>query len=280
MRIRLSKYCGFCFGVKRALRMIEKTLDEKNEPVYSLGPFIHNPQVVKQFLQKGLKITSSLKNIKAKTLIVRTHGIPSHLIKKARLRGIKLLDVTCPNVKRAQEIARHLAAGHYKIIIVGDKTHPEVKSLVSAGAGCASVVDRPQAVEKMRLKAAKVGVIAQTTQSKSSYLKVLALLLEKDFSELKIYNTICNDVLRRQKEAYELARDVALMLVLGGKMSANSRRLAQICRATGTPTYHIESGSQLKPQWLRAKRSVGIVSGASTPRWIVAETVNLLKKER
>jgi 4-hydroxy-3-methylbut-2-enyl diphosphate reductase len=156
---------------------------------------------------------------------------------------------------------------------VGDKTHPEVKSLVGAAGGSAVVINHLQALEKAKLNTGKVGVIAQTTQSRNKYLKILTRLLESDFSEIKIYNTICADTLRRQTEAREIARDVEIMLVLGGRMSANSRRLAQISRATNTPTYHIESGSQIKPEWLKGKRFAGIASGASTPKWIVNEAV-------
>lgn len=278
MKIRLSKYCDFCFGVKRAVRIIEQALSKRKEPLYSLGPFIHNPQVVKRFAEKGLKIAPALKSIKANTLVVRTHGISPGMLSKVQNRGIKLLDVTCPYVKKAQEIVRNLVRRNYKVVIVGDKTHPEVKSLAGAAGGAVSVVNCPEAVERMKLNGVKIGVIAQTTQSKDRYLKVLARLMEKNFSEIKIYNTICKDVLARQKEACELAPRVQVMIVLGGKISANSRRLAEICRASGTPTYHIESASQIRRQWLEGRNCVGIASGASTPKWIVKDVIKKIKK--
>ncbi|MBL7092190.1 MAG: 4-hydroxy-3-methylbut-2-enyl diphosphate reductase [Candidatus Omnitrophica bacterium] len=279
MKIKLSKYCDFCFGVKRAVRLIEEALDKRKEPLYSLGPFIHNPRVVEQFSKKGLKTASSLRDIKRGTLVIRSHGISPDVVKKVKASGIKLLDVTCPNVKKSQKVAGELARRDYKVIIVGDKAHPEVKSLVGAAGGRAFVVNRPQALKKLKLNAAKAGVIVQTTQSKSSYLKILTRLLEKNFSEIKIYNTICEDTLCRQEEASEIARNVEIMLVLGGKMSANSRRLAEICRAHGAPTYHIESGSQIKAGWLRGKTCVGIAGGASTPKWIVDEVINQIKQK-
>lgn len=281
MEIKLSKYCDFCFGVKRASGLIEEALEGAKGPFYSLGPFIHNPRVVERFSQKGLKAVSSLRDIKGGTLVIRSHGISPNVLKKAKALGLKLLDVTCPNVKKSQEIVSFLARQNYKVIIVGDKTHPEVKSLIgTCGASRAFVVNRPETIKKLKLKGARLGVIAQTTQSKIKYLKILTRLLEKDFSEIKIYNTICEDTLSRQKEASLIARDVEMMLILGGKMSANSRRLAQISRAGGAPTYHIESASQIKSEWLKRRTSVGVAGGASTPKWIVTETVKKIIQER
>lgn len=279
MKIKLSKYCDFCYGVKRAVRLIEKSLSQTDEPLYSLGHFIHNPQVVRQLSEKGLKTISSLKSIKGGTLVIRSHGVTPDIVKKARSSGIRLLDVTCPNVKKSQKIVYKLRGQGCKVIIVGEKSHPEIKSLVGAACGQALVVNSPKALERLKLNGARVGVIAQTTQSKEKYLRILSRLLEKNFSEIKIYNTICDDTLSRQREAREIAREVELMLILGGKMSANSRRLAQISRAVGTPTYHIESGSQIKSEWLKDKHSIGIASGASTPKWIVDEVVRKIKQK-
>ena len=278
MKIKLSKYCDFCFGVKRAVRLIEEALRKTKEPLYSLGPFIHNPRVVEQFSKKGLKTVSSLRSIKEGVLVIRSHGISPDVVEKVKASGIKLLDATCPNVKRSQKVAGELLRRNYKVIIVGDKAHPEVKSLVGATGGRAFVVNRPQALKNLRLNAAKVGVVVQTTQSKSKYLKILTRLLENNFSEIKIYNTICEDTLCRQEEASKIARNVEIMLVLGGKMSANSRRLAEISRAGGTPTYHIESGSQIKAGWLRGRTCVGIASGASTPKWIVDDAIKRISE--
>ena len=278
MKIKLSKYCDFCFGVKRAVRLIEEALRKTKEPLYSLGPFIHNPRVVEQFSKKGLKTVSSLRGIKEGVMVIRSHGISPDVVEKVKASGIKLLDATCPNVKRSQKVAGELLRRNYKVIIVGDKAHPEVKSLVGATGGRAFVVSRPQALKKLRLNVAKVGVIVQTTQSKSKYLKILTRLLEKNFSEIKIYNTICEDTLCRQEEASKIARNVEIMLVLGGKMSANSRRLTEISRAGGTPTYHIESGSQIKAGWLRGRTCVGIASGASTPKWIVDDAIKRISE--
>ena len=277
MKIKLSRYCDFCFGVKRAVRLIEEALCKRKSPLYFLGPFIHNPQVVERFAQRGLKAVSGLRSMKAKTLVIRTHGISPDIIKKAKAKGVKLLDATCPYVKRSQEIVREFIRCNYKVIIVGDRAHPEVKSLVGQAHGRAFVVNGLQALERLKLNGAKIGIIAQTTQSKNKYFKILTRLLEKDFSEIKIYNTICADTLARQKQAFEIAKGVGVMLVLGGKMSANSRRLLKICRSTGTPTYHIESSAEIKPEWFKAKNSVGIASGASTPKWIVAETVRRMR---
>lgn len=278
MKIRVSKYCDFCFGVKRAVRLIKEALAKQNRPLYCLGPFIHNPQVVEYFAQKGLKTLPSLRGVKAGTLVIRSHGISPDVVKKLSASGIQLLDATCPNVKKSQEITRRLLRQNYKIIVVGDRLHPEVKSLVGQAPGQVFVVNSPHALERLKLNGAKIGVIAQTTQSKYKYLKVLTRLLERNFSEIKIYNTICADTLARQKQAREIARGTEVMLVLGGRMSANCRRLTEISRATGTPTYHIESSLQIKRKWLKEKKTIGIASGASTPKWIVDAAIEKLKQ--
>jgi 4-hydroxy-3-methylbut-2-enyl diphosphate reductase len=165
----------------------------------------------------------------------------------------------------------------YKVIIIGDKGHPEVKSLKSFSGGKSLVIADKNDAKKLKLKKGKIGIVAQTTQSLKNFLVVMSELLKKDFTELRIFNTICSDTSMRQKSTEKFSKDNDLVIVVGGRNSANTKRLHEICKEMGTQAYHIESGCQIKDEWLRGKKTVGVVSGASTPRWIVDEVVERLK---
>jgi len=279
MQVVLAKYSGFCFGVKRAVDLVEKALKEKKGQIYSIGPFIHNPQMVKKLSLEGLKVVSSLKDIKKGYVVIRSHGVRPSLIKEAKKKKLRLVDVTCPYVVKAQKISESLKDRGYQVIIVGEEKHPEVQALKGFAAERAIVVNSECGVNRLSLDNSKIGVIAQTTQSRNKYLKIVSQLLSKNkFKEIRIFDTICTDTIKRQNSAYELAKSVEIMFVLGGKGSANTKRLAAICRNTGTPTYHIEESKEIKPSWLSNKKRTGIASGASTPDWIIAQAKKKLEK--
>lgn len=280
MEIKLAKHSGFCFGVKRALAKTINLLEREDGLAYSIGDLIHNPQVVNELKMKGLRIVKELKGIKGGVIIIRAHGFPPSLIDQAKKRGLKLLDTTCPFVKRAQTILRSLDGKGYKLIVVGDKDHPEVKSLIGFVGNDISVVKRPQDVKRLNLKGVKkVGLLAQTTQSKEDFRAVANELINDGSFELRIFNTICEAVALRQDEARSLAKKCDLMLVVGGKRSANTRTLARICQKEGTKVYHIEGPENLDHNWLKEKkRRVGIISGTSTPQWLIGEVINRLKE--
>lgn len=254
MQIKVASHSGFCFGVKRAITIAEKALKEpehKNGNIYSLGPIIHNPQVVDALSKNGLKVLRDIDGIKKGTVIVSSHGAPIETIAKIKKRGLKLIDATCPFVKYAHDIVRDLKAKGYQIIIVGDKKHPEVKTLLSLAG--------------KRVNSKKIGIISQTTQNKSNYVSRIIEVLNKDFNEVRIFNTICNDTSQRQELARRFLKECDLMVVVGGRNSANTKRLYQICRENGTDSYHIESEAELKRHYFTGKKRVGVVSGASTP---------------
>jgi len=266
MKIKVAKCAGFCFGVKRAINIAENALKEikSEEKIYSFGAIIHNPQVVDELFKKGLQVISGLKEIKLGTIIISSHGAPVEILEEIKKKKIKLIDATCPFVKYAQNIVKGLKKDGYRIIIIGDSAHPEVKALKS-------IAGKDKLSEK-------IGVISQTTQNKADYIDEIKKILEEDFSEVKVFNTICNDTSKRQSATRTLLKDCDLMIVIGGKNSANTRRLWQICKESGVDSFHIETELELKGKWFEGKNCVGITSGASTPDSTVKRVVEGIKK--
>lgn len=271
MRVIVAKGLGFCFGVKRALEIVEETLAKGKGPFYTLGPLIHNSQVIEKLSQRGLGVINNLTKIKIGTLIIRSHGLPAATIELAKKKGLRIIDVTCPYVKRAQERARKLEANGYQLVIIGDRGHPEVKSMASEKS---IILQRPSQVGGMR-SYSKIGVVTQTTQSLENFKGVVKRLRSKT-KKLKVYTTICNVVSRQQHSTRELAQEADLVLVVGGRNSANTKRLAQISKRF-TETHHIERLSEIDPRWLRNKKIIGISGGASTPEWLIDKVVGEVK---
>ena len=268
MEIIVAKMAGFCFGVKRAIDIAFQIANEKRKGVYTLGPIIHNPQVVEMLKEKGI---IPIEDIKAKkdirALIIRTHGIPLHLSKEISSMGCEIIDATCPFVKKAQYYAKLLMEESYQVVILGEKNHPEVKGLMSYANDDVIVVDSKTPLPKLKSRA---GIVVQTTQSLEALKKVLSDALEHA-NEIKVYNTICNSTALRLKETEKMARKVDVMLVVGGKNSANTTQLTRLCKSLSVPTHHIETSSEIKKEWIKNAKKLGITAGASTPEWIIKE---------
>ena len=268
MEIIVAKMAGFCFGVKRAIDIAFQIANEKRKGVYTLGPIIHNPQVVEMLKEKGI---IPIEDIKAKkdirALIIRTHGIPLHLSKEISSLGCEIIDATCPFVKKAQYYAKLLMEEGYQVVILGEKNHPEVKGLMSYANDDVIVVDSKTPLPKLK---SRVGIVVQTTQSLEALKKVLSDALEHA-NEIKVYNTICNSTALRLKETEKMARKVDVMLVVGGKNSANTTQLTRLCKSLSVPTHHIETSSEIKKEWIKNAKKLGITAGASTPEWIIKE---------
>lgn len=285
MKIKVAKHIGFCFGVRRAVNIAEGALD-KYGGVFCLGPLIHNPQEVKRLSKKGLIITGSIKDIKKGAhLVIRSHGLLPQMIKSARRRGIKLIDATCPFVKKAQSICRDLSKEGFDVIVIGDKRHPEVKALVGFAGNRATIVENIQDLKRLNLRNKKIGVVAQTTQSRQNFQDLVAALLRKyndkaAFEELKVFNTICGDSATRQANARSISGVCDTMFVIGGRNSANSRRLARICKEKVTKVYHIETSNDLELKRFKGTSCIGVVSGASTPDWIIKDVIKNLRLRR
>lgn len=276
MEIFVAKSSGFCFGVKRAINMADRCASETTGGIYTLGPIIHNPQVVKRLEDaSGIYAKKTVDEIDKGTVIIRSHGAKLEELKAAKDKGLDIVDATCPFVKKAQELVTELTEEGYFVVIVGEKDHPEVKGIKSFGSSEIRVAESPKELLDLPRKK-KIGIVAQTTVPIEKLESVVAYCLLKS-TEMKVFNTICNATSIRQKESAELAKHVDLMLVVGGKNSANTRRLAEICSTIQPRTHHIEVASEISAEWLSGVQSVGVTSGASTPDWVIAEAVDKLK---
>lgn len=271
MKVILADSAGFCFGVKRATQLAFKAA-ETNCPICSLGPIIHSPQVVEKLENKGVKVVERVEDIKEGTVVIRSHGITAGELAAIHARNLTPVDATCPFVKKAQDYATMLCAEGYSVVLVGEKDHPEVQGIISYTRDCdvAVVADSDEA--ELLPDITKIGIVAQTTQSFENLHRVADVCLKKS-KEVRVFNTICDATSVRQQEAREIAKQADLMLVVGGFNSANTTRLAQICRELQAKTYHIEIADQIKSEWFAGVKTVGITAGASTPRWIIDEVV-------
>jgi 4-hydroxy-3-methylbut-2-enyl diphosphate reductase len=274
--VRLAVSAGFCFGVERAIKMAVTALNEKGSAVYTLGPIIHNPQEVQRLQDMGLKMAQTLDEIPEGTVVIRSHGAPKGVIEEAEKRGLAVINATCPLVQRLTERVRELAEEGYQVVIVGESDHPEVMAVLSYAPDSCYVVRGPEDCDERILKS-KVGLVAQTTQSLVN-LQAVASLCISHCREVRTYNTICQATHKRGSEALNLAREVKVMIVVGGRNSANTTRLAQAVASSGTTTIHIESRADLENLEIPRGVPVGVTAGASTPGWVIEEVVESLKK--
>ncbi|MCL2335034.1 MAG: 4-hydroxy-3-methylbut-2-enyl diphosphate reductase [Endomicrobia bacterium] len=274
-KIKIAEKSGFCFGVRRAIEMAEKTSGSKGK-VYTLGPIIHNPQEVKRLEKKGIKTLQNPKTLKSGTAILRTHGIPLYLRNDLEKKeSVNIIDATCPFVKRAQDIIKELSSENETIVIAGEKVHPEVVGLMSYGSGKCVVIENPKEADKLKVKG-NISIVSQTTQTPENFDGIVKSLKKR--YKVRVFNTICKATFDRQKAAEKLARTVDLMIVIGGKNSGNTTRLAQICGAK-TKTYHIETVEDIKKSWFKNKNIIGLTAGASTPDWIIKQVKEEIERQ-
>jgi 4-hydroxy-3-methylbut-2-enyl diphosphate reductase len=275
MKIFLADKAGFCFGVKRAINTAYEAAGKGH--VYCLGPLIHNPQEVERLRKAGIETVTDFSTLKpGDSLIIRSHGVPPHVLTQARDMGLTIIDLTCPFVGKAQRDAEVLQKEGYQVVVVGEKKHPEVQSILGYAGEDAIVVETGEDIEGLKLRA-RLGVVAQTTQSYSNFSEIVLKLLRLS-KELKVFNTICSSTKERQNAASVLASQVDVMLVVGGRNSANTSRLATLCRQEGKPTYHIEVAEEIQAKWLEGIRTIGVTAGASTPDWVVDGVLARLKQ--
>lgn len=274
MKVILAENAGFCFGVKRAMKLAFESARNSDLPIYSLGPLIHNPQQVEILSQKGVHEISDLESLKSEdVLIIRSHGTTPSILDFAKAKGLKIVDATCPFVVNAQKLAQELNSEGYQVIIVGEGDHPEVVGIMGFTKNEAWVIDKVSTIQNLSKKN-RIGVVAQTTQSFENFREVVSALLEK-CDELKVFNTICHATTQRQESAIKLAKRVDLMIVIGGHNSANTNRLTSLCKQYVT-TYHIETADEIDKSWFDGIEIVGVTAGASTPEWIVDDVIEKL----
>ena len=274
MEVRVAEKSGFCFGVERAIDLAEEAL-RHGGTICCLGEIIHNPQVVERLAGRGLKVIQGVAQAQGPVLI-RSHGEPPQVFEQLAARGVEVIDATCRLVKRAQRIVEQLAGEGYHVVIVGQETHPEVRA-VCGYAPDVVCVDRPEDLDRLPASG-RLGVICQTTHSPEHFGRMVGLIVQRGYGEVKVVNTLCQEVRRRQDAAVELARQVDVMFVLGGRHSANTCELHRLCAAEGVPTRHLESWADFRPEMAAGCRVAGVTAGASTPRWVVEEFVARLRE--
>jgi len=269
---------GFCFGVKRALEILEKVARERGG-VETLGAVVHNRQVLQKLAEIGVKVAKSVADIRGDVVVTSSHGISPQLEEEIKARNIEIISTTCPFVHRAQVAARRLAEAGFFVVIYGDAEHPEVRGILgwTKGKGIAALDDK--FIAKLDHIPRRIGILSQTTQVPTHFTYFVKKLIDDSFardSEMRIIDTICHDIRERQAAAMKLAGQVDLMLVVGGHHSANTNRLAELCSQM-TETHLIETAAEIQPSWLEGKRHIGLTAGASTDEQTVNEVLRALQ---
>ena len=311
MEILLARDMGFCFGVRRAIDIMERAAsapggdadagdaEAMKGKIASLGDVVHNPQVVDYLSQRGVKVVNRLSEVPEGRVAITAHGVGPHVLQEAQERGLAMVDATCPIVTRSQRWAQKLAREGFAIIIFGDANHREVRGVLAwakgkvvaiTEEGLDSLIFTPNppgpGLPRSGMALAgglpsKIAVMSQTTQSPQRFAAFVAKLLETHIdriSELRVINTLCGVTSNQQAAAQELAMQVQVMIVIGGRNSANTRHLAEVCQEEGVATYHIEAAAELEAAWLQGVERIGVTAGASTPDFVIEEVVARLRE--
>ena len=272
VEVVLAKSAGFCYGVSRALDAVMKAAESGGRPMYTLGPLIHSPQVIERLEGSGIRSVGGVDDVPAGSVVVMpSHGVSEAVMEQARSAGLEIVDVTCPYVAKVHRVVASLAKHGYQVVILGDKGHTEVRGILSVAGDAAVVVSGADELAGVSLKR-RVGIVAQTTQTVERYRGLVAEASARAY-EVRAYNTICNATSDRQKAALDVAKDVDVMLVVGGRNSANTKRLAEICAQTGVPTRHVEVADEIETDWFAGAGKVGVTAGASTPDWVIEDVL-------
>src|SRR3989338_713805 len=276
MQIKLAKTAGFCMGVKRAMDIVLDAVEEEKNGLYTYGPLIHNPQVIDMLEAKNIKVVKNLDGVESGRVVIRTHGITPAIRKEMKSKGFKISDATCPLVARVQSIIKRYVNNGYYTVIIGDEGQAEVVGLMGFTLGKGFVIDSVEDVENLP-PMDKVCVVGQTTLNISKYKEIAERLKEK-YSDCVIADTVCDATEERQEEVLKLAKEVDVMIVVGGKNSANTTRLAKLSETTGTPTFFIETEDELNWLMFSHFNTVGVTAGASTPNWIIMRVIEKLRE--
>jgi len=278
LNVTVARPTGLCFGVRRAISELESALENVGK-VYGLGSPIHNPQEIERLEKLGLVVVEDPCDIPpGQTAFIRAHGVSPEVRESLRCRTSRIVDGTCPFVRNVQEKAALLRREGYRLLIVGDASHPEVQGIMGYAGEGAGVLGSASEVPP-DVKHGKIGIVCQTTQKESLLEKVVQGLLPHA-EELRVFNTICGATLERQQAVMDLAPRVDGMIVIGGKNSANTGKLVEISREAGVPTLWIEHSEELEGGWVREKENIGIAAGASTPDWLIRQLISTLESAR
>ncbi|MDD3487119.1 MAG: 4-hydroxy-3-methylbut-2-enyl diphosphate reductase [Candidatus Moranbacteria bacterium] len=277
MKITIAKNAGFCFGVKRAYDLT--CVNSKNcTDIYILGKLVHNDDVCEDLYKRGIKETKSIDNLEEGTIIFTAHGVGPGLYEKATNKGLKIIDTTCPKVMKAQRLAKNFAEKGFQVLLFGDKSHKEVKSIREWSNNKAKIISSLAEIKKIKLDPEKkYYLLSQTTQNVQEFQKIVDYL-ENKLKDFSYYNTICPSTGDRQKEIRKLARENDLVLVVGGRDSANSKRLFEIARELNKNTFFLENETEIPEKAVQKARSIAIAAGASTPEWVIEKILKKLEK--
>jgi 4-hydroxy-3-methylbut-2-enyl diphosphate reductase len=275
--IEKARELGFCFGVRRAIKLIEKAARE-HEGIATLGPIVHNRLVVARLNNMGISVINDLNQLRGKAIAISSHGASPQLLSQIQEQHLDAIDTTCPTVRSAQKAVKKLAESDFGIVIFGESAHPEVKGLLGWADNKAIATMDSKALTLIDLPK-RLGVLSQTTQSRlqfANFVKDVISIAFPKVKEIRIINTLCEETQKRQTAALELAKKSDVMIVVGGRNSANTQRLAEVCSSIVT-TYLIESAAEIDRNWLAGKQRVGVTAGASTPDEAIDEVVARLK---
>lgn len=273
IKVKKARELGSCFGVRRAIKIIDKAAKEYPE-IATLGPIVHNRLVVTKLSETGVKVVNELDRVQDSVIAIASHGAPPQLLSQIRARKLEVIDTTCPIVRSAQKAAKRLADAGFRVVIFGEATHPEVKGLLGWAGNNAVATLNGAEVADLELPP-RLGIISQTTESQSSFVKFCNDVVKAVFpnvQEIRIVNTLCQETQKRQQAAVELAAGSDLMIVVGGHNSANTQRLAEVCSSL-VETHLIETAAEIKKGWLSNKHNIGVTAGASTPDEAIEEVV-------
>ncbi|MCM8797508.1 MAG: 4-hydroxy-3-methylbut-2-enyl diphosphate reductase [Candidatus Omnitrophica bacterium] len=277
MKVNLAKSAGFCFGVKRALKIALDTTRSRKK-IVMLGDIVHNEDVARQINKMGIKKIKKLSCGKGKTLLIRAHGAGTKIFDKAKRSGYNIIDATCPMVKEIHKIAKAMELKGYRIIIIGDKNHDEVLGIIGQLKDKAILIDKPREISAKKFKKLKKAcIIVQSTQNMEMALRIVGVL-KKYVKNLKFFNTICLPTRIKQEEIRKMPKENDAMVIIGSKTSANTRRLYEISKSLNKRTYWIESEKEINSDWFKNVKSVGVTAGASTPDYTTQKAIRFLNQ--
>ncbi|MDY6989060.1 MAG: 4-hydroxy-3-methylbut-2-enyl diphosphate reductase [Thermodesulfobacteriota bacterium] len=275
MRIKLAKTAGFCMGVRRAVEIVLDVANSQDGPIYTFGPLIHNPQVLEILAEKGVSILDDLSVKGPGSVVIRAHGVPPQTKQALSDSGLTVIDATCPRVVKVQTIIAKYAKQGYGVIIVGDRDHPEVTGLLGYAKGQGHVVSCLEDLDQLPCLERAI-VVAQTTQD-GRFFTAVARTIKEHFSHFKLFDTICDSTHKRQAEVRNMARSVEAVVVVGGRNSGNTQRLAQVVEQEGVPAFHVEREEELERKAIEPFKTVAVTAGASTPNWVIKKVCRTLE---
>ena len=281
--VKVASSAGFCFGVQRAVDMVYREAESGEGPIYTYGPIIHNEQVVEDLKRRGVRVIESLdqlEGIRKGTVIIRSHGAAREVCDSIREKGLKLVDATCPFVKKIHNIVSRRSAAGEQIIVIGNPDHPEVQGICGWSESPVIVLSEESDVRSLRPEPGRSAcIVSQTTFNLNKFNNFVEILADVGYDRCDVVNTICNATEERQREARELAGASDAMIVIGGRSSSNTQKLYEICKHECKETYYIQTLVDLDIRRLPSSGCVGITAGASTPKNIIEEVSKHVRKE-